>query len=177
MLTPTIHTLPNRKPVVQLYMQLSPFRDKAIVTREEEQDDDIPLQDGVMQPLTPQTAHITPPDNVALATRPILDKLLNEFGEDFYDITRAAKKADGNPVNDVKDLSDIIKTCDFETFIRKLLHQDLNSKEIEFEIILTRNRVEENEHLSKKHEIWTPKQAKLDFQDLLRRNHLAGVTP
>ncbi|GKC47722.1 hypothetical protein Tco_1065444 [Tanacetum coccineum] len=46
MLTPTIHTLPNLEPVVQLYMPLSPFRDKAIVSREEEQDNDIPLKDG-----------------------------------------------------------------------------------------------------------------------------------
>ncbi|GJW22629.1 hypothetical protein Tco_0033251 [Tanacetum coccineum] len=53
MITPTIHTLPNLKPVVQSYTPLSPFRDTAIVAREEEQDNDIPLQDGVMQPLTP----------------------------------------------------------------------------------------------------------------------------
>ncbi|GJR18485.1 hypothetical protein Tco_0967012 [Tanacetum coccineum] len=37
--------------------------------------------------------------------------------------------------------------------------------------------VEGNEHLSKRHGIWTQKRAKLDSQDLLRRNHPAGVTP
>nr|GEX23396.1 hypothetical protein [Tanacetum cinerariifolium] len=70
MITPTIHTVPNLEPVVQMYMPLSPFRDKVNVVREEEQDNDIPLQNGVMQPLTPQTAHITPPDDVASATSP-----------------------------------------------------------------------------------------------------------
>ncbi|GJV21505.1 reverse transcriptase domain-containing protein [Tanacetum coccineum] len=91
--------------------------------REDEQDNDIPLQDSVMQPLTPQTAHIKPPDNVASATSPILDKHLNEFEEEFSDITRDTKKAYGNPVNNIKELLDIITTYDFETFIRKLLHQ------------------------------------------------------
>ncbi|GJR47878.1 hypothetical protein Tco_1315981 [Tanacetum coccineum] len=37
--------------------------DEAKVVREEEQDYNIPLHDGVMQPLTPQTVHITPPDD------------------------------------------------------------------------------------------------------------------
>ncbi|GKA89011.1 hypothetical protein Tco_0810823 [Tanacetum coccineum] len=100
MLTPTIKTLPNLKPVVQPCMPLSPFSDKA--AREEEQDNDIPLQDGIMRPLTHKTAHITPPDDVAPATSPILDKHLNEFREEFSDITRVAKKANGNLVNDVK---------------------------------------------------------------------------
>ncbi|GJW62379.1 hypothetical protein Tco_0111714 [Tanacetum coccineum] len=74
-----------------------------------------------MQPLT---VHITPLDDdyVAPATNPILDKQLNKFGEEFSNITRAAKKANDNPVKDVKELSDI-NTYDCETFIRKLLHQ------------------------------------------------------
>nr|GEZ98621.1 hypothetical protein [Tanacetum cinerariifolium] len=66
------------------------------------------------------TTHITPPDDVAVATSPILDKHLNEFGEEFLDITRVAEMADGNPA---KELLDIMKTYDFETFIQKLLHQ------------------------------------------------------
>ncbi|GJW65486.1 hypothetical protein Tco_0117370 [Tanacetum coccineum] len=72
-LTPTIHTLPNSEPIVQLYMLLGPVHDK--IVREEEQDYDIPLHDVVMQPLTPQTIHIIPPDDdyVAPATNPILD--------------------------------------------------------------------------------------------------------
>ncbi|GJV20653.1 hypothetical protein Tco_1369673 [Tanacetum coccineum] len=117
-LTPTTHTLPNLEPVVQPYMPLSQLCDKESVARGEEHD--IPLQDGIMQPLTPQTTHITPPEDVAPATSPILDKHLNQFGKEFFYITRVAKMADGNPA---KELSDIIKTYDFETFIQKLLHQ------------------------------------------------------
>nr|GFB91527.1 hypothetical protein [Tanacetum cinerariifolium] len=95
---------------MQPYMPLSPFRDKEIVAREDEHDNDIPLQDGVMQRLTPQSARITPPDDVAPTTSPILYKHLDEFREEFSDIIRVAEKADGNLDNDVKDLSDIIKT-------------------------------------------------------------------
>ncbi|GJW73871.1 hypothetical protein Tco_0133241 [Tanacetum coccineum] len=95
---------------------------KARVVREEEQDYDIPLQDHVMQPLTPQTVHITPPDDdyVASATNPILNKHLNEFGEEFADNTRVSENIDSNPVNDLKEL---LNTYDFENFIRKLKHQ------------------------------------------------------
>ncbi|GJW77388.1 hypothetical protein Tco_0139070 [Tanacetum coccineum] len=105
-------------------MSLGPVHDKEKIIREEKQDYDIPLHDGVMQPLAPQTVHITPPDDdyVVPATNPILDKQLNEFRKEFSDITRVAKKANCNPINDVKELSDI-KTYDCETFIRKLLHQ------------------------------------------------------
>ncbi|GKE27495.1 hypothetical protein Tco_1442879 [Tanacetum coccineum] len=75
-LTPTIHTLPNLEPVGQPYMSLRPVHDKEETIREEEQDYDIPLHDGVMQPLTPQTVHITPPDDdyVAPATSLTFDK-------------------------------------------------------------------------------------------------------
>ncbi|GKA00384.1 hypothetical protein Tco_0672934 [Tanacetum coccineum] len=136
-LTPTIHTLPNLEPVVKLYMSLEPVHDKEKFIREEEQDYDIPLHDGVMQPLAPQTVHITPPDDdyVAPATSPTLDKQLNEFRKECSDITRVAEKVDGNPVKDIKELSDIIKTSDFKTFVRKLLHQvSQSSHEIEREM-------------------------------------------
>ncbi|GJY13060.1 hypothetical protein Tco_0382369 [Tanacetum coccineum] len=130
--------------MVQSYMPLNRFRDEANVAKEEEQDNDIPLQDGMMQPLTPHTVHITPPDDdyVASATNPILDKHLKEFGKEFSNITRADEKADSNPIKDVKDLSKMIKTYDFETFIQKLLHRVNQSpnktgssiKDMEFEI-------------------------------------------
>ncbi|GJU69953.1 hypothetical protein Tco_1256212 [Tanacetum coccineum] len=53
-----------------------PVHDKEETVREEEQDYDIPLHDRVMQPLTLQTVHITPPDDdyVAPATSPTFDK-------------------------------------------------------------------------------------------------------
>nr|GEY66651.1 hypothetical protein [Tanacetum cinerariifolium] len=95
-LTPTIHTLPNLKPMVQSYVTRGPVHDKEKVVREKEQDYDIPLQDHLMQPLTPQTVHITPPDDnyVPPATNPILNKYLNEFGEEFADNTRVSEKID-----------------------------------------------------------------------------------
>nr|GEV76232.1 hypothetical protein [Tanacetum cinerariifolium] len=84
-LTPTIHTLSNREPVVQPFMSLGLVHDKEKIIKEEEQDYDIPLHDGVMQPLTPQAVHITLPDDdyVAPTTNPILNKHLNEFEEEF----------------------------------------------------------------------------------------------
>ncbi|GKC86499.1 hypothetical protein Tco_1147148 [Tanacetum coccineum] len=71
---------------------------------------------GVMQPLTPQTVHITSLDDdyVAPTTNPMSNKQLNKFEEEFSHITEVAKKEYDNPV---------IKTYDSETFIRKLLHQ------------------------------------------------------
>ncbi|GJT09335.1 reverse transcriptase domain-containing protein [Tanacetum coccineum] len=109
-LTPPIHALPNLKPIVQPYMPLGLVCNKVKVVREEEPD-----YDHVMQPLTPQTVHITPPDDdyVASATNPILNKHLKEFGEEFADNTRVSEKIDSNPVNDLKEL---LKTYDFTSF-------------------------------------------------------------
>ncbi|GKC81965.1 hypothetical protein Tco_1137682 [Tanacetum coccineum] len=115
-LTPTIHTLPNLEPVVQPYIPLGPVHDKDKIVKEKEQDYDIPLNGSVMQPLTPQTVHITPPgdDYVAPATNPMSNKQLNNFKEEFFNITKVAENEYDNPV---------IKTYDCETFIQKLLHQ------------------------------------------------------
>ncbi|GJR57318.1 hypothetical protein Tco_1499480 [Tanacetum coccineum] len=109
-------------------MPLGPFHDTEEIVREREQDYDIPLNDGIMQPLTPKTDHITPPDDdyVALATNLIFDKQLNKFEEEFFDITKVAEKENDNPVKDVMELSNI-KTYDCETFIWKLLHQGIKS--------------------------------------------------
>ncbi|GJT76061.1 hypothetical protein Tco_1042786 [Tanacetum coccineum] len=149
-LTPPIHALPNLKPIVQPYMLLGLVYNKEKVVKEEEQDYDIPLHEHVMQPLTPQTVYITPPDNdyVASATNPILNKHLNKFEEEFVDNTRVFEKIDSNHVNDLKEL---LKTYDFENFIRKLKHQLSQSshetgslyKEMEFEVSLTRVHVVE----------------------------------
>ncbi|GKD43198.1 hypothetical protein Tco_1267843 [Tanacetum coccineum] len=115
-LTPTIHTLPNLESVVQPYIPLGPIHDKDKIVREEEQDYDIPLNDSIMQPLGPQTDHITPPDNdyVAPTTNSMTNKQLNKFEEEFSNITKVAEKESDNPV---------MKTYDCETIIRKLLHQ------------------------------------------------------
>ncbi|GJX92419.1 hypothetical protein Tco_0345745 [Tanacetum coccineum] len=126
-ITPTILTLPNLEPIVQPYIPLGPVHDKDKFVREKEQDYDIPLNDSVMQPLTPQTVHITPPDDnyVALATNPMSNKQINKFKEEFSHITEVAKKEYDNLV---------IKTYDYETFIWKLLHQvSQSSREMNFQ--------------------------------------------
>ncbi|GJS66143.1 putative reverse transcriptase domain-containing protein [Tanacetum coccineum] len=79
---------------------------------------------------------------------PLREHHLNEFGEEFADNTRVFEKIDSNPVNDLKEL---LKTYDFENFIRKLKHQLSQSshetgslyKEMELEVSLTRVRVVE----------------------------------
>ncbi|GKB64037.1 hypothetical protein Tco_0920223 [Tanacetum coccineum] len=111
-LTPTTHTLPNLEPVGQPYISLRPVHDRDKIVREEEQDYDIPLNDSVMQPLTPQTVHITPPDDDYVA--PATNKQLNKFEEEFSNIAKVAEKEYDNPD---------MKTYDCETLIRKLLHQ------------------------------------------------------
>ncbi|GJV39863.1 hypothetical protein Tco_1418303 [Tanacetum coccineum] len=112
-LTPTIHTLPNLEPVVQPYIPLRPVHDKDIIIREKEQDYDIPLNDSVIQPFTPKTVRITPPDDnyVAPATNPMSNKKFKKFKEEFSN--KVAEKENDNPV---------IMIYDYETFIRKLLH-------------------------------------------------------
>ncbi|GJU47158.1 retrovirus-related pol polyprotein from transposon TNT 1-94 [Tanacetum coccineum] len=52
-LTPTIHTLPNLELVVPPCIPLGLVHNKDKIVREKEQDYDIPLNDSVMQPLTP----------------------------------------------------------------------------------------------------------------------------
>ncbi|GJW28342.1 reverse transcriptase domain-containing protein [Tanacetum coccineum] len=114
-LTPTIHTLPNLEPVVQPYIPLGPVHDMDKVVKEKEQDYDIPLNNNVRQPLTPQMVHITPSGNdyVAPATYPMSNKQLNKFKEEFSNITKGVEKEYDNPV---------IETYDCEDFIQKLVH-------------------------------------------------------
>ncbi|GKE51217.1 hypothetical protein Tco_1486373, partial [Tanacetum coccineum] len=115
-LTPTIYTLTNLEPVVPPCIPLGLVHDKDKIVREKEQDYDISLNDSVMQPLTPQTIHITQPDDdyVAQATNPMSNKQLNKFEEEISHITEVVEKEYDNPV---------IKTYDCKTFIWKLLHQ------------------------------------------------------
>ncbi|GKA95847.1 hypothetical protein Tco_0817942 [Tanacetum coccineum] len=102
--------------VVQPYIPLGPVHDMDKIVKEKEHDYDILLNDNVMQALTPQTVHITPPgdDYVALAINPMSNKQLNKFEEECSNITKVVEKEYDNPV---------IKTYDCETFIRKLLPQ------------------------------------------------------
>ncbi|GJW01785.1 hypothetical protein Tco_1557036 [Tanacetum coccineum] len=108
-------------------MPLSPFHDKESVRRGEEHD--IPLQDGVMQPLTPQTTHIIPPDDVAPTTSPILDKHSNEFGEVFSDITRIAKMAD---VLNKLSLSDLRSSIRLHKWYQSFALRNFDLEDMEF---------------------------------------------
>ncbi|GJU81136.1 hypothetical protein Tco_1283501 [Tanacetum coccineum] len=120
-LTPTVQTLPNLEPVV-----LGLVHDKDKIVRGKKQYYDIPLNDIVVQLLTPQMVHIIPPDDdyVASATNHMSNKQLNKFEEKFSNITKVAKKQYDNPV---------IKIYDYETFIRKLPHQvSQSSREMKF---------------------------------------------
>ncbi|GJY67143.1 hypothetical protein Tco_0469381 [Tanacetum coccineum] len=118
------HALKNGlPPCIPLGLVLD--KDKTI--REKEQDYDIPLNDSVMQPLTPQMIHITQPgdDYVAHAINLMFNKQLNKFEEEFSHITEVAEKEYDNTV---------IKTNDCKTFIQKLLHQvSQSSREMKFQ--------------------------------------------
>ncbi|GJX60309.1 hypothetical protein Tco_0291699 [Tanacetum coccineum] len=94
---PVPSDLPPTSFLGHLKEQIGPIHDKEEIVRDEKQDYNIPLHDGVMQPLTPQTVHITPPDDdyVAPATSPTLDKQLNEFMKECFNITRVAEMANG----------------------------------------------------------------------------------
>ncbi|GKC47535.1 hypothetical protein Tco_1065257, partial [Tanacetum coccineum] len=61
-ITPTIHTLPNLEPIVPPCIPLGLVHVMDKIVMEKEQDYDIPLNDSIVQPLTPQTIHITQPD-------------------------------------------------------------------------------------------------------------------
>ncbi|GJT97537.1 hypothetical protein Tco_1093055 [Tanacetum coccineum] len=119
-LTSVVHTLPNLEPVMQPYMPLNSAHDETKVVREEEQDYNIPLHDGVMQPLTPQTVHITPPDDdyVAPANNPIFDMRLKEFSVELFDMTEDDEKIDGNFIEDTKELSIKTDVHSLETLTR-----------------------------------------------------------
>ncbi|GJX50295.1 hypothetical protein Tco_0277140 [Tanacetum coccineum] len=121
-----------------------------------------------MQPYMPlnlardetKTVHITPPndDYVALATNPIFDMRLKDFGVELFDMTGEDEKADGNFIEDTKELS--IKTdVEIDTFIQKLLNRKNTSMG------------------ARDTGIRHGKQLNKGSQGQLQRNHPAGVTP
>ncbi|GJS61319.1 hypothetical protein Tco_0656103 [Tanacetum coccineum] len=120
LLTPTVHTLPEPDPVVQLCVPLIPIPDEVKVLREKEPDNVIncifiqvpDIMNDVIQPLIPQTIHTTPPDKdyVAPATKPILDEILEEFGDEILNISMVDEEADFNPTRDIEELERLIVT-------------------------------------------------------------------
>nr|GEW95650.1 hypothetical protein [Tanacetum cinerariifolium] len=64
----------------------------------------------VIQPLILKTLHTTPPNEgyVALATRPILDDILEEFGNKILNVTIVDEEADFNPTMDIEELEKLL---------------------------------------------------------------------
>ncbi|GKD67904.1 hypothetical protein Tco_1321994, partial [Tanacetum coccineum] len=62
--------------------------------------------DEIVQPLIPKPIHTIPPndDYVAPATKSILDKLLEEFGDEILNVATIDEEADFNPTKDLEEL-------------------------------------------------------------------------
>ncbi|GJR74070.1 hypothetical protein Tco_0086435 [Tanacetum coccineum] len=62
--------------------------------------------DDVIQPVISKTIHTTPPDTdyVAPATKLILDDLLEEFGDEFLNVTMVDERAECNHTKDLEEL-------------------------------------------------------------------------
>ncbi|GJZ81750.1 hypothetical protein Tco_0646744 [Tanacetum coccineum] len=61
--------------------------------------------DEIVQPLIPESIHTTPPndDYVALATKSILDELLEEFKDEILNVTMVDDEVDFNPTKDLEE--------------------------------------------------------------------------
>ncbi|GJY89473.1 hypothetical protein Tco_0504669 [Tanacetum coccineum] len=66
--------------------------------------------DEVIQPSISQPIHTTPPndDCVALATKLILDELLEEFGDEILNVIMVDDEANFNPTKDIEELERIL---------------------------------------------------------------------
>ncbi|GJT61778.1 retrovirus-related pol polyprotein from transposon TNT 1-94 [Tanacetum coccineum] len=66
--------------------------------------------DEIVQPLIPEPIHTTPPndDYVALATKSILDELLEELGEEILNVTMDDEEANFNPTKDLEELERLL---------------------------------------------------------------------
>ncbi|GJX60182.1 hypothetical protein Tco_0291572 [Tanacetum coccineum] len=68
------------------------------------------VPDEIVQPLIPKPIHTTPPndDYVASATKPILDELLEEFGDEILNVAMVDREADFNPTKDLEELERLL---------------------------------------------------------------------
>ncbi|GJU71835.1 hypothetical protein Tco_1263240 [Tanacetum coccineum] len=66
--------------------------------------------DEIVQPLIPEPIHTTPPndDYVAPSTKSILDKLLEDFGDEILNVTMVDEEADFNPTKDLEKLERLL---------------------------------------------------------------------
>ncbi|GKA37709.1 hypothetical protein Tco_0724274 [Tanacetum coccineum] len=68
------------------------------------------VPDEIVQPLIPKPIHTTPPndDYVAPATKPILDELLEEFGDEILNVAMVDREVDFNPTKDLEELERLL---------------------------------------------------------------------
>ncbi|GKE90862.1 hypothetical protein Tco_1571957, partial [Tanacetum coccineum] len=68
------------------------------------------VMDDIIQPLIPKTIHTTPPDEdyVALATKSILDDLLEEFGDEILNVTMVDEGVECSPTKDLEELERLL---------------------------------------------------------------------
>ncbi|GJU41253.1 hypothetical protein Tco_1194210 [Tanacetum coccineum] len=89
----------------------------------EDQEED----DKIVQPLIPEPIHTTPPndDYVAPATKSILDKLLEEFGDEILNVATIDEEAD--PTKDLKELERLLAMRPQSNFTEIQVHREITS--------------------------------------------------
>ncbi|GJS05673.1 hypothetical protein Tco_0322181 [Tanacetum coccineum] len=83
--------------------------------------------DEIVQPLIPESIHTTPPndDYVAPATKPILDKLLEEFGDEILNVATIDEEAD--PTKDLEELERLLAMRPKSNFREIQVDKDITS--------------------------------------------------
>ncbi|GJS65545.1 hypothetical protein Tco_0680109 [Tanacetum coccineum] len=96
--------------------------------------------EDVIQPLIPKTLHTTPPneDYVVLATKSILDELLEEFGDEILNVTMVDEGSDFNPDKDIEELEKLLANDPKPHYMEI---QGYNDEETKLEVTSTRNYV------------------------------------
>nr|GEV22827.1 actin-binding, cofilin/tropomyosin type [Tanacetum cinerariifolium] len=91
--------------------------------------------DKVIQPLIPQPIHTIPPndDYVAPATKLILDKLLDEFGDKILNVTMVNEEADFNLTKDIEELERLLAK-DPQSHFTKI--QQLRRNDLSYAVII-----------------------------------------
>ncbi|GKF51986.1 hypothetical protein Tco_0148453, partial [Tanacetum coccineum] len=80
--------------------------------------------DEIVQPLIPKPIHTTPPndDYVAPITKSMLDKLLEEFEDEIFNVTMVDDEADFNPTKDLEELERLLAMRPQSKFTKILVH-------------------------------------------------------
>ncbi|GJW83666.1 hypothetical protein Tco_0156811, partial [Tanacetum coccineum] len=80
--------------------------------------------DEIVQPVIPEPIHTTPPndDYVAPTTKSILDKLLEEFGDEILNVATIDEEADFNPTKDLEELERLLAMKPQSNFTKIQVH-------------------------------------------------------